>query len=273
VRELLDRAIEADPTSREALELMCSLEVANGLRWLRPPEQAFEDARSAARKLLEFDRVNAIALATMGFVRGVLDRDLESALVLSDAAFARAPASVGPLCFTRAWSLAANGKLKLAIDVLESGIETNGHDRGLYATLGLFLYFAHRYREAREALEDHVMNVSPFSSCWAVLALVHSAEGNFERALSCAEKAAASDDSCPTIASSLASVLAAMGHSAEAEAKLTDLLHEPVQAAPSLLAPIFALLGQRDRMMSALTQAVRQKCPYHPLIGMDPRLM
>jgi eukaryotic-like serine/threonine-protein kinase len=241
-------------------------------------EEAIAKAREAGRRALAHDSTLAEAHAALGYVLSA-SWDWDGA----DRAFRRALQLDPGNATAHQWYglyLAMHRRLEEALEALRRARELDPLSLIINSNLGSMLYATGRLDEALAQLRHtHALHPNPVSSRHLFsLASVYAAKGMHDEALAVLDSLLGTiDEPEESDLASAVHVFARAGRPDRAREILTEL-HTRVERRDTerlSLARAYAGLGERDRALDFLEQAVERREPYHPgiwFIGADPLL-
>lgn len=267
--EFYHRALDVDPRYARAYAGIADSWMNLADDWMAP-EEAYPEAKRAARRAIELDETLSEAHTALGKVLGWYDWAFDEA----ELALRRAVAA-NPNYADAHWGLASilppNGQLEEALDEMRVALSLDP----LSATFGRFtarfLLYLRRYDEAIEQAQ-RTLDVNP----GAVHALVHMGQANLamgepERALETLREADRTG-SVLWVRAFVAQALAAVGEREEALSLLESL--EAGEAAGYVRAEFvaggWAALGDADRAFSALGRALSARSSGLIYLHLDP---
>jgi tetratricopeptide (TPR) repeat protein len=231
---------------------------------------SYAKAMAASRRALELDDTLSEAHATLGLIglnSGLPDWtqtkiELRRALELNPN-FATAH-------HWYAYYLLSSDRLNEALAEMELARQLDPLSAIINADEGDVLYTARRYEEAKARLRQAIEMAPDLGQPHATLALVDLEDGHASNALTEARAGLALDPTNPGTIGAAGYVLAATGHTQEAErllATLKDLVHRGA-ALPAYAAFIHIGLGQRKEALDALEEQANPKTG-SPLYNLD----
>jgi TolB-like protein/Tfp pilus assembly protein PilF len=137
----------------------------------------------------------------------------------------------------------------------------------------LTVYFARRYDEAAQQLQEIALTDPNYYMVHAYLGLVDEQQGKFSEAVTEFQRATALDDSAEPRAQ-LAHAYALAGRKSEARKLLTELIARPKHQflSPYNVALIYVALGDYPRALQSLEDALADRSEWCPYLKVDPRL-
>ncbi|MEM1205204.1 MAG: protein kinase [Acidobacteriota bacterium] len=237
-----------------------------------PPTEAMPHARSAAEEALRLADGLAEVYTSRGCVRAAYEWDFEGA----DDDFLHAVELDPGYATAYQWhamnSLIPRGRFHSAIGQLEKALEIEPRSLAINASLGLCHYYAGRPEDA--VLEYRRTLEIDDSFVLALVFLGHSLRelGRPEEALEALMRAAELTTRRPNVTSALGVVHAQLGDTEGAWGLLEKLLASARgrYVPPTLLAHLYAALGELDLALNALDRALRVRTADLIWLGVDP---
>jgi serine/threonine-protein kinase len=265
--EYLKEALDRDPKYALAwAELSGAYSLQAGRSWA-PVAEGYARAREAAERALSLDPDLPEGHAAIGWIRMFYDWDFRGA----EASFARAlelaPGNVKVLISTG--RLAANlGRLGEAIGFFRRALEQDPLSARSYNNLGIALNCAGRFADA-EAAYRKALELAPLSAAVrSSLSLTLLALGRGEEAL--VEAGREADEAFRSWG--LAIVHHGLGHAAESDAALHELIEKYSEGSAFEVADVCAMRGETDRAFEWLERAYAQRDPGLTETKVSPRL-
>ncbi len=224
------------------------------------PAEAYPKARAAALRALEIEPELATAVAMLGYIRAIYDRDWVGAETDLRRALELAPDDTGTV-WSLAHVLAILGRHDEAIGLTRAlAVQRPDSTRRLREVANRQID-AGRYTEALATLERaRALGAGPGvvddTTGAALFAL-----GQYDAALDAFESAAEARLRAPSTLARLSATLAALGRAGEAEAILTGIEARAAieRISPVTLATALAALGRHDAALTALEQAAANR--------------
>jgi len=252
--EYLRQALERDPEFALAW-LALSRANANeaGFGWA-PVEEGYGRARETAERALSLEPDLAEAHSAVGWLRMYYDQDLRGAQASFARALELAPGNAGVL--RGAGVLAGNrGRLDEAVGLYRRALEQDPLSASGYHNLGVALQTADRFAEAEAALRK-TLELSPQRvATRSYLSMTLFAQGRSEEAL--AEARREPEEQFRLWA--LAILHHSLGHPAESEAALQELIEKHAAEAAVQIAQVYAARGEVDPAFQWLERAHVQR--------------
>ena len=268
--EQFNRALQLDPLYAPAYTgLADAFATLGDMLHSMPHREAFARAEAAARRALQLDPSEAEAHATLGHVRmhawrwAEAEREFELAIQLRPG--------YAPAHHWRAYNLASQGRLDQAVATMRHAEQLDPLSPIIGSDVAQILYFAGRDREAiaqaRQTLQMH----PSFAEARRILFLALLHAGERAAAARELETYARHPDGGP--GGSVGYAYARLGRRAEAGRTLAALQAPRGTFIPPYdLAVIHAGLGERDRALACLQEAVSTNDPESMILPVDPRL-
>ena len=269
--ELFRRAIELDPAYAGAYAALADSYAVQGFYTIVPPGDAFPRAKAAARRALAIDPQLAEARAPLAYVTHYYDWNYEEAEAEYLRALAERPNyAVTPIFYANL--LTVLGRFEEALAQSEKGCRLDPLSLIAQASRGWVYYNSHRFEEAVRT-ETEVLEMDPtFPVGLRIRGLSLQKLRRFEESL-VDLKRAAEISGATLFASDVALGLAGAGRHEEARRLLQDLESESDRryVGPYGLAAAHLALGDVDRALAGLEDALRQRSHWMTLLHLDPR--
>ncbi|MDQ1901630.1 winged helix-turn-helix domain-containing protein [Paracoccus sp. WLY502] len=271
-RERLGKAIEVDPNYLPALTAMADLHVTCAMRRYELPRHAGARAAAVASDTLERFPEAAGAKAVLGFVRTVVEGEVNGVALLNEAVQHEPEGWI--IRFYRGWALGGLGRFDEAVADMEEGLRLSPMNPGLVGgAFGHVLFCARRTQEALTLLREATPILPLTTTVHAVFTEVASWLGLHEEALAHGRATEELSEGASSLSVVLADALARAGRPDEARATLDRLAKQgDLGPVPSFVAAVQLALGHRDMARAALAQADEEGCTYRHLARWDPRL-
>lgn len=260
--DYLGDALERDPQFAEAHALLAlaSCYLGQGY-WGHRPADYLSIGRRAATRALELNVDSSEAHAAFGMVRWWLDLDWEGAEHELRQAVALEPSGVFPH-MQYAVALATHLQYAEALPLMERACSLDPVSVNLFHNFAFLLRFARHYERARAQIE-HGMRLEPnHPGAYWVLALLELDVGRFEQAIAAAETGVRLTEGASLSQMTLATAYASAGRESDARRLVTELEvreREGEYLWPVGLAMVFAQLGEVERGVARLAQAVEER--------------
>jgi adenylate cyclase len=267
-------ALKQDPNHAPSLAAIAECYLLEGVTYrVRPLAEAAALARQSATHALAIDEGLAAAHETDAQVKFFADWDAEGA----DRAYRRAielSPSSGETRQHYAMFLVSRRRLPDAMQQMQTAVSLDPTSSRAQAALGMLWHYA-RSNDQAERVFRGVLETEP-SSTVARFGLVRVliAGGRFSEALSHLEELKRLNNGrlTPSHQAAIGLADAGLGRTAEARALAERLAVEDSADGPSLdAASVFGVVGDRDRALAILDQAVEQRAPKVLFLRMDPR--
>ncbi len=257
--------LELDPTSVPALEWLAGAQENSAEMGYVEPHGGFERARLSAQRVLALDPRSSGAHVILSNVHVFYDWDWAAAERDAKEAIRLKPRdsfAVESLCIV----YVALGRWDEAARLLETALTLDPLSSELYVGLANVQIATGRLREA-EASARKQLQISPtYGEGHFALGEVLLLEGNLQGALT--EMQQERTDSARYVG--LAMVYHALGHQAESDAALAQVVHEYAQDDAWEIADAYAYRGELDQAFAWLDRAYSQKDTGLWLIKYDP---
>ena len=252
--EYLKEALERDPKFALAWSELGRAYAREADRSWVPVAEGYGRAREAVERSLVLEPDLAEAHGQMGWIRMGYDWDWRGAEASFSRAVALAPGNA--LVLRAAAVLAVNlGRVEEAIGLFRRAVEQDPLSTTTYNNLGVALQSANRFAEAEEAYRKALELAAGRSGTRAYLSLSLLAQGRGEEAL--AEAAREPEESLRLW--SLAIVHHAMGHGAESDAILRELIGKFGEGSAYQIAEACGARGETDTAFDWLERAYAQR--------------
>jgi TolB-like protein/tetratricopeptide (TPR) repeat protein/tRNA A-37 threonylcarbamoyl transferase component Bud32 len=270
------RAIDLDPGHALAYSGLAQAHIALGAAGGVLQPAARVSAVAAASRALQLDGSLAEAHATVADLQFRYDWDWDGA----DKSFRRAlelnPSLTDALSLYARF-LSARGRVDDALVEANRARELDPFSPDAALVVGLMQYYARQYARAAESLHDALALDPEFARAYALLGRVYEAQGRYDEALDVTRRALALTDGGPAgWQSHVPRVQALAGQTESARQGLSDLearvARDQLRLSPEYLAYVHAALGNHDRALALLEQAVSERDPAVLWFGVDPRL-
>jgi Flp pilus assembly protein TadD len=270
--QYFNQAIATDPSYALAYDgLADDYWVAE--EWTLSPHDAMPKAKEAAKKALELDDTLAEAHASLAAVITFYDWDWAAAerefrrSIELKPNYAQAHEFYG-------WYLASVGRTNEAIAEHERSVDLDPLSPETNSYLGWVLYLAHRYGRMIEQMRKTIDLDPNYWLAHEDLGLADEQQGQFPEAIAELQKAVRLAGVIAEPTAFLAHAYAVSGKRAEAQ-KLLDTLKQRSKETyvPAYdIAVIYTGLGEREQALAWLERAYQARCPYMPLLKVEPHL-
>ncbi len=278
-----EAAVQSDPSFAHAWDwLAYAWNHAGVLQGWTTPSEAYPKARAAAVRALELDPTLATSRALLGFLRAVYDWEWEVALVDLERAAKADPHDSGTV-WSYAFVLSVVGRHDEAIRQVESLADLFPEQPRLRQQVAYRLNDAGRYLEAIAAGERALELGADAGQIEDLIGVARFGLGEIEQAVAHFESAIELQGRTPDALGRLGSTYALAGQEGRARDILTELedRRSSSQISPVILAEIHAALGESDRAIALLQEAVNERhrgvlrvaqSPFFENLRGDPRL-
>jgi tetratricopeptide (TPR) repeat protein len=264
-------AISIDPSFLAAWSTLAEIRIFQAMRSLRPPREAGWLAKEAAQTALQIAPQSASALSILGWVRVMIDQDCEHGLEDLDRAIAIDP-DYWVANLLRGWVLQAAGRLDESVSMMRRALELNSHSHAVNSNLALFLMFAGKNAEALELSQELAKRFLTVDNSQGIACLVASVNGLHDEAVVYGWKAMELAPHTPMMHTPLAYALAFAGRHDEARGVLKAIEDSALPLPSASLAPVYLALGEREKSIVLLQDAVEHGIPQFAWTRDDPRL-
>ena len=251
------RALTRDPAYAHAHAGMADALMTLGIYGVRAPVDVIEPARAAASQALALAPKFAGALACLGCIEALHDHAWDQAVRDFQRAIDLNPDD-GTL---RQWyatnALVPLGRFDDALSELRVASTLDPLSLAISASIGIALYYAGRFAEAEQALNETCLLERRFGLPRLFLGYVYAAELRFDEAVRELEAASEMSGRTPENMSALAFTLSASGKTGRARALLDELavLSTRRYVSPVLVAQVHAGLGDTQQALQELERA------------------
>lgn len=183
------QAIAEDPQYARAHAGVADYYVQLGIRGGLPPSESFAAAKESAGAALRIDPGLAEAHASLGFAIWAYDRDPGTAAHHFQLAIALNP-DYAPAHHWLGLLNSARGRPEMAVASLERARKLDPHRPVYAADLALCHYHARRFKQAAEVCENAIQSLGEDSELFSMLALSYAHDGQIEKAIPAARRAA-----------------------------------------------------------------------------------
>jgi TolB-like protein/Tfp pilus assembly protein PilF len=236
------------------------------------PRDAMPRVKTAALKALALDETLAEAHVSLAVTKLVYDWDWAGVEAELKRAIELNP-NYAPAHLWYGWFLAAVGRFEEAKAELARAHELD--PLSLFVRVYGFVpvYFARRYDEAAQQLQEIALTDPNYYMVYAYLGLVDEQQGKFSEAVAEFQRATALDNSLEPRAQ-LAHAYALAGRKSEARKLLAELMERAKHQylSPYNIALIYVGLGDYPRALQSLEDALEDRSEGCPYLKVDPRL-
>lgn len=266
------QAIEKDPNYALAYDGLADCWAPLGWYAYMSPGETFPRAKAAVMKALALDESLAETHTTLAFVTFYYDRDWAKA----EREFRRAIDLNPNYANGHHWYaefLSLTGRHAEAIAESERARELDPLSNIINTWVGSRYFFARQYDRAIEQYRNAIQMDPEFVPVHLVLAHALEQKHMYPEAVMELEKAVRLSGGSAIYVASLAHAYGAAGRRSEAQKALDELRsaakHRYVSAYDLALAELG--IGETDRALALLAQAVEERCPRAAFLGVDPR--
>jgi serine/threonine protein kinase/tetratricopeptide (TPR) repeat protein len=269
-REYFEQAVQKDPRYAPAYAGLADYYSALPFYTNARADDVFPKAKEAVAKALELDGSLAEAHGTHAYILAYYDWNWTDA----DQAFKRSLA-LNPNDATQRHRysryLASLGRVEESLRELERARLLDPLDLVIKANVGVINYFARRYDQAIEDLQNILRDHPDFRTANWGLGLAYEQKASYQQALAELQKASARR--APNALASLGHLYGVMGRKQQAGEILTELKTRAREE--NISAYQFALvhigMGETKEALDALQQAYRERSTLLGYLKMDPR--
>jgi TolB-like protein/Tfp pilus assembly protein PilF/tRNA A-37 threonylcarbamoyl transferase component Bud32 len=270
------RAIELDAGHALAYSGLAQAHVALGAAGGVLQPAARVSAAAAASRALQLDDSLAEAHATVADLKFRYDWDWDGA----EKSFRRAldlnPSLTDALSLYARF-LSSQGRVDEALEEASRARQLDPLSPDAALVVGLMQYYGRRYARAEEELQGALALDPGFARAHALLGRVYEAQGRYDEALDVTRRALALTHGGPAgWQSHVPRIQALAGRTDVARQGLSDLearvARGELRLSPEYLAYVHAALGDHDRALGLLEQAVSERDPAVLWFKVDPRL-
>jgi TolB-like protein/Tfp pilus assembly protein PilF len=264
---LFQQALNRDPTSVDAAAALAWAYDAQGEWGVRPPAEAFEEARRAALVALKLDPNNALGHFVLGRIHVVYDWDWAEAKREFQQVAVLAPGK-GDAIDSEALLSLALGHWDEAQNQLNTALSQDPLDPPSLFILAAIQIRRGKLTEAEAAIR-RALDIRPTQAyAHVILGLIMLAKGDRDAALLAMQQETAEDgQQC-----GVAVVYYALGRRAESDAALAGAVKTHANSAALAIAEVYSYRGQVDEAMHWLERAYAQKDSGLYTIKGDPLL-
>lgn len=264
----LQQALELDPAYARVHALLADVHWYQAFRqWLAPAE-GFALAEREAERALALDPENETAHLVLALIASGRDWDWQEA----EAHFARAIETNPGYARAYDWGallLAVVGRMDEAIESGRRSVALDPASAGRTNNLGEIYRYAGQPDRALEQYSTSLILQPDHPVVLGNVALTHAVAGDEREALHWAERAVRVAPMDGFALSTLAYVYARVGRHADARRTLAEMADLPA-VSPYLLATVHTGLGDQNRALALLEQAVEERDTWVTFLGVDP---
>jgi DNA-binding winged helix-turn-helix (wHTH) protein len=269
--EAAQLALRQDPGFVAAWCGLAIFHVMRAARMTAPPREAGAAAVAAAGHALELDENCAPALTARGWVRAVVDLDIEGGIADLD----RSVQITDDYWLTRGlrgWGYMAAGRTQDAVAEVRAALELNRWGNWYSGLLAQYLFFAGDRQAALAEARAAVQRFPEVEISHMLLSIVASGVGMHEDAIAAGRRAMELAPDTPLVHTALACALARAGRSVEATELIRTIEASGIAAHCPWLATAHVALGRRDLAIDVLARAREAGSPQFVYAFVDPRL-
>ncbi len=265
--EYFDQAIEKDSNYALAYAGLADAWFSRG--WYRHvvPKEAYEKARTAAKKALELDDQLAEAHTILAAIKTTYEWDWQGAENEFKLAIQLNP-NYATARQRYSLFLPITGRLDEAVAQAKKAKESDPLSLPVNENVGDILYLARRYGEATDQLR-HTLELDPnFGVARGTLAKVYEAQGMYEQALN--ERL---HDSPPETAAQTRKIFAESGIRGVWQFRLNQMLERAKSdyVSPADIALVYARLNDKDQSFAWLEKGMEERSILFNYLVADPR--
>ena len=265
------QAIDSDPNYALAQVGLADAYVAQGAFDALPPKDSFPKAKQAALQALQLDEHLAEAHVSLANARFYYDWDWVGAEYEFKRALAINPA-YSDAHQMYGYYLSSKGRSDEALREMQQAQDLDPVSLPKITAVGEVLYMARRYDEAIAAYQKTLaMDPNSGFAYWA-LGRAYLEKGHYAEAIAAFQKAIPLSGDSPDESASLGCAYARSGRKAEARKIIDDLkeLSKRRYIAPSVIAALYADLGEKDESFSWLNKAYEEHDFILVLLKVEP---
>lgn len=259
-----------DPDYVPAWIAIAEFHVLQSIRSALAPRLAGQLALAAAHRALELNAECGPALAICGWVRAILEGDLQSGREQIDAAM-RQDAEYWGTCMLRAWVMQAQRLHGEAVEMARQAFALNPESMFVAAALPQYLMYSGQKEQALACAEDMLQRFSNVDGVQEVMSILLSAEGQWELALTHAQRAADLGAQSPLMHGQLAYVLAHLRREDEVQRALDFMCSAGRPVPHTALAVVHCAQGNPTAALECLREARVHGMPQFFGMRDDPR--
>jgi tetratricopeptide (TPR) repeat protein len=264
-------ALRLEPDFIAAWWGLAIFHVMRAARMTAPPREAGAAAVAAACRALQLDEQCAPAIAARGWVRAVIDLDVDGGVADLDRSV-KITDNFWQTRGLRGWGYMAAGRALDAAAELRAALDLNRWNNWFGGIDALYLYYAGDPQAALVTARTAVQRFPEVDISHRMLSVVASGAGLHEEAVAAGRRAMELAPDTPLVHAALACALARGGRSEEAT-DLIQLIEARSIASPCpSLATAYLALGRRDRAINLLARAREVGSPQFVYAFVDPRL-
>ena len=261
---LFNEAIEEDPLYALAYVGLADTYTLLAFYHHRTPGQTFPQARASAQKALEINDALAEAHTSLGYIEMVYDWDWAGA----ETEFKRAIEFNPNYATAHHWYglfLSTQGRLDQGLEEMGKAQTLDPLSPQITTSVGEVFWYKGQYDEAIEQLRRALEMDPNLPVANQLLTLTYWHKGMYEEAIAQSEKWASVDPRRGSVAPVVFRSLV-FGNRTEAITAIRD----SAQLATYWKALYYALVGEKDRALERMTQAMNERDPLSPWFNIDP---
>jgi DNA-binding winged helix-turn-helix (wHTH) protein len=269
--EAAQLALQQDPEFVAAWCGLAIFQVMRAARMTAPPREAGAAAVAAAGRALELDANCAPALAARGWVRAVVDLDVQGGVADLDRSV-QATDNYWLTRGLRGWGYMAAGRTQDAVSEVRAALDLNRWGNWYSGLLAQYLFFAGDRQAALFEARAAVQRFPEVEISHMLLSIVASGVGLHEEAIAAGRRAMELAPDTPLVHTALACALARGGWPDEATELIRTIEARGIAAHCPWLATAHLALGRRDHAIDVLERARDVGSPQFVYAFVDPRL-
>jgi DNA-binding winged helix-turn-helix (wHTH) protein len=269
--EAAQLALRQDPEFVGAWWGLAMFHVMRAARMTAPPREVGAAAVGAADRALELDANCAPALAARGWIRAVVDLDVEAGIADLDRSVQVAD-NYWMTRGLRGWGYMAAGRPQDALAEVRAALDLNRWGNWYSGLLAQYLFFAGDREAAIIEARAAERRFPEVEISHMMLSIVASGVGLHDEAIVAGRRAMDLAPDTPMVHTALACALARAGESGEASELIRTIEARGIAAHCPWLATAYVALGRRERAIDVLTRARDVGSPQFVYAFVDPRL-
>jgi serine/threonine-protein kinase len=269
---LFQQAIERDPSYAPAYAGLADCYLMLAFLEALPPNEVVERARAAAMRAIQLDRALAEPHASLGYLSGFFEWDLNTAeaelreAIRLEESYAWAPHWLGIL-------IVARGRFEESIELTKRARTLDPLSPIIATAVGIPYHFSRRYDEAATHYQ-RVLEMEPnFAPAHYYIGLTYEQRRQFEQAQEHLLKSAEITGRVGLFLAALGHCYGLSGRSDDARAALNELHNQTAQryVSPYNLLIVHIGLGEVEQAYRSLEQALQEHSAWLHLLPVDPR--
>lgn len=260
-------AIQAEPSYAAAYAGLADTYILMGNYLILPRAEAGREAKEAALKALKLDETLAMAYVSLGAIRG----DYEFDFLGAGMEFSRAIELDPNYPTAHHWygvHLLLQGATEEGIAEIKQALELDPLSLRINTDLGRGFYFAHHYDEAIEQYRKTLELEPNFSPAIGLLGLAYAQKGLYDEAIAELQRGIVNSGGGPS--TWLAYTYGLAGKETEAQKILEELNRRRNVFGAGTLAIVHTGLKERERALTLLEEAYRERSGWLTLLKVDP---